>query len=149
MKNNQPLWILGHKVNLHPTSGDYDLAHFETPAKSQGPPPHIHSNYEESFLILDGEMEFMVDGAMKTYTAGQSIDIPPGTLHTFSNVSEKPCTWVNIHSPKGFSKFFTTFGVPEGENNAVEKSVSPEVIQKVLAMAPHYDMAIPPPPANK
>jgi mannose-6-phosphate isomerase-like protein (cupin superfamily) len=73
MKNNQPLWILGHKIQLHETTGDYDLAQFVTPAKSQGPPPHSHHKYEESFLIVEGEMEFMVNGETKTYTYGGRI----------------------------------------------------------------------------
>ena len=77
---------------------------------------------------------------------GESVDVPPGTLHTFSNKKDSPCTWINIHSPKGFSKFFETFGVPETEDNAVMKSVEPEIIQKVLATASDFDMAIPPPP---
>ena len=148
MENNQPLWILGHKVHLHPTTGDYDLALFETPANSQGPPPHTHNTYEESFLILDGEMEFFINGQTRTFKSGESVDMPPGTLHTFTNTSDRPCTWVNIHSPKGFSAFFTTFGISADENDAIEKSISQGVIQKVLATAKDFDMTIPPPPEN-
>ena len=44
-----------------------------------------------------------------------------------------------------FYKFFETFGVPASEDNAIMKSVEPEIIQKVLAMASDFDMAIPPP----
>lgn len=91
-------------------------------------------------------MEFMINGATKTVKAGESVDVAPGTLHTFNNMGDTPCTWVNIHSPKGFSEFFKTFGVPSNENNAIEKSVSPEVIQNVLATAQNFDMQIPPVP---
>ncbi len=66
MKNNQTLWILGHKVTLLPTSGNYDLALFETPAKTQGPPPHTHNEYEEAFVILEGEMEFFINGKLSS-----------------------------------------------------------------------------------
>lgn len=143
MKDSATVWVLGHKITFHPTTGDYDLIACETPGGSQGPPPHVHSNYKEAFLILDGEMEFFVNGTTQTLGPGESIDIPPGTLHTFNNKSDKTCSWINIHSPKGFSKFFRTYGIEDGTEGAIEKSVSPEIIQKVLQTARDFDMAIP------
>lgn len=143
MKKTSSVWVLGQKITFHPTTGDYDLIVCETPAGSQGPPPHIHSKYKEAFLIMEGEMEFFINGNTKVLGPGESIDIPPGTLHTFNNRTDKKCTWVNIHSPKGFSSFFKTYGIDEGEENAVSKSVNPEVIQKVLLTASDFDMSIP------
>ena len=104
-------WVLGHKVTPHETSGDYDLMFAETPAHVSGPPPHLHHTYKESFLIIEGEMEFMVDGEVKVIKAGESVDIPPKTLHTFGNKSDKVCKWINIHSPKGFRNFFEQLGL--------------------------------------
>lgn len=134
--------MLGHKVTQHQTTGDYDLMIAETPPQVPGPPPHLHNSLKESFLIVEGEMEFFVDGNVTIVKAGESVDIPPKTLHTFSNKSDKPCKWVNIHSPKGFSSFFEQMGIPEDEANAVEKSVAPEVINKVMATAADFDMII-------
>lgn len=134
--------MLGHKVTQHQTTGDYDLMIAETPPQVPGPPPHLHNSLKESFLIVEGEMEFFVDGNVSIVKAGESVDIPPKTLHTFSNKSDKPCKWVNIHSPKGFSSFFEQMGIPEDEANAVEKSVAPEVINKVMATAADFDMII-------
>ncbi|WP_420321567.1 cupin domain-containing protein [Flagellimonas sp.] len=143
MKNNHTIWVLGQKITLHPTTGDYDLIVCETPAGSQGPPPHIHSRYKEAFLIVEGEMEFFVNGNLKTLKAGESLDVLPGTLHTFNNKSDEKCVWVNIHSPKGFSEFFRTFGISDTEEDAIAKSVNMDIIQKVLATAKDFDMTIP------
>lgn len=41
MKSSASKWVLGQKVILHPTSGDYDLVVCETPAGAQGPPRHM------------------------------------------------------------------------------------------------------------
>ncbi|WP_111684570.1 cupin domain-containing protein [Winogradskyella tangerina] len=142
MDANKTKWVLGHKVTPHDTSGDYDLMIAETPAKVQGPPPHLHNSFKESFLIVEGEMEFMVNGDVKVVRAGESVDIPPKTLHTFANNSEKPCKWINIHSPKGFRDFFEQMGVPEHEENAIEKSLAPEIINRVIARAAEFDMII-------
>ena len=142
MSNNQPKWVLGHKITLHDTSGDYDLMYAETPAQVPGPPPHSHNSYKESFLIIEGEMEFFVNGNTMILGPGESIDIPPKTLHTFGNKGENTCKWVNIHSPKGFRNFFEELGIPENEENAIEKSVAPEIVQRVIATASDYDMII-------
>ncbi|TWO32288.1 cupin domain-containing protein [Seonamhaeicola sediminis] len=98
MKSNNTKWVLGHKITPHESSGDFDLMVAETPAKVQGPPPHLHNSLKESFLIIEGEMEFFVNGEITILKAGESMDIPPNTLHTFSNKSDKPCKWINIHS---------------------------------------------------
>ncbi len=145
MKNITSKWVLGQKVTLHPTSGDYDMVVCETPAGAQGPPPHVHSKYKEAFFVLEGELEFFIDGKIQVCKKGESVDVPPGTLHTFSNKTQSSCTWLNIHSPKGFNKFFETFGVPENEDEAISKSVAPQIIERVLATAADFDMTIPPP----
>ncbi len=142
MNSTNTKWVLGHKVTPHETTGDYDLMVAETPAKVQGPPPHLHNSFKESFLIIEGEMEFMVNGDTMIVKAGESVDVPPKTLHTFSNKSDRPCKWVNIHSPKGFRDFFEQMGIPENEENASDKSLASEIIDKVIATAAEYDMII-------
>jgi mannose-6-phosphate isomerase-like protein (cupin superfamily) len=135
-------WVLGHKVTPHETTGNYDLMVAETPPKVQGPPPHYHNSFKESFLIVEGEMEFFINGEIRMVKAGESVDIPPKTLHTFANKSDQACKWVNIHSPKGFRSFFEQMGIPANEDNAIEKSVDQEVINKVMATASEFDMII-------
>ena len=135
-------WVLGHKVTTHSTTGDYDLMMAETPTHVPGPPPHLHHNYKEAFIIVEGELEFMINGKIKVVKAGESVDIPPNTLHTFNNKSDQPCKWVNIHSPKGFTDFFEQIGIPAEEQNAQERSIDPAIIQQVISTAADYDMRI-------
>ena len=147
MKNRQPIWVLGQKVTLHSSTGNFDLAIIETPPESQGPPPHDHKTYDEFFSILEGEMEFMVNGERIVLKEGESLDVPSGKIHTFQNVQKHSCKWISVHSPKGFSEFFNDFGIPFDHENAILKSVDPTLIQKVLRTAANYDMNIPPPPS--
>lgn len=142
MARSTSRWVLGHKVTSHDTTGDYDLMMAETPPNMQGPPPHAHQSYKESFLIISGELEFMVNGDTKVLRSGESIDIPPNTIHTFNNKTDQACTWINIHSPKGFRVFFEKLGVPADEENSFERSLSPEIIQQVISTAADYDMYI-------
>lgn len=140
MKTTNSKWVLGHLITSHPTSGDYDLMMGETPGKVAGPPPHLHHSFKESFLIIEGEMIFIVEGEEQLVKAGESIDITPGTLHTFRNASNSSSKWVNIHSPKGFAAFFEKIGVPFTDENAEANSKRPELIQEALETASQYDM---------
>lgn len=142
MCNKLETWVLGHKVSVQNLSGDYDLTIGESLSQVPGPPPHYHENLHESFYIVTGEMDFIINGEQRKVKAGESIDIPPKTLHTFVNSQDADCQWVNIHSPKRFGEFFHNYGIPASEENAMQKSVSPEIIQQVLETAGDYDMII-------
>ncbi len=142
MNNKLKIWVLGHKVSTQKLSGNYDLAIGESQPNIPGPPPHHHEKYHESFYIMDGELDFVINGKLKKIKKGESVDIPPKTLHTFKNSGDKLCKWVNIHSPKGFADFFVKYGVPDSEPGAAKKSVSSEIIQQVIKTAPDYDMKI-------
>ena len=142
MTKSNSKWVVGHKVSFHDTTGDYDLTIIESPPRVQGPPPHLHKRYKESFIIIDGEMEFFVNGEIKTLRAGEVLDIPPNTLHTFENKGDKICRFVNIHSPKGFRDFFDEMGILDDESDAQMKSVSPEAIGNVMQTAESFDMHI-------
>jgi len=135
-------WVLGHKINPQIVTGDFDLTLGETPSHTQGPPPHHHNGYHEVFIVTKGQMEFMINGELTVINEGESKNLPPKTIHTFSNSSDKVCKWINIHSPKGFLEFFENLGVSENEENAKLKSLSPEIIQKVINTASQYDMII-------
>ena len=139
---NNTRWVIGHKISPVHVTGDYDMVIGQTPAHVPGPPPHFHSGYNEVFLVLEGEMEFMVNGEIRTVRPGESVDLPPETLHTFSNKSDQSCKWVNIHSPKGFSAFFEDVGISDEEGDAMAKSVDDSVIQRVMQIAAQHDMHI-------
>jgi mannose-6-phosphate isomerase-like protein (cupin superfamily) len=142
MKDQSNYWVLGHKISPVEVSGNYDMVIGETAPKIPGPPPHFHSEMNELFMVLEGEMEFVIDGQPRTVRAGESVDLPSNLLHTFKNAGEVPCKWINIHSPKGFLSFFKDMGVTEDEAEAFQKSVDEKVINRVMQEAADYDMHI-------
>jgi mannose-6-phosphate isomerase-like protein (cupin superfamily) len=142
MKNQSSLWVLGHRISPISVSGNYDMVIGETPPNVPGPPPHYHSGLNELFMVLEGEMEFVIDGKARKVVKGESVDLPPNVLHTFRNAGSSHCKWVNIHSPKGFLSFFEDMGIPESESEAMRKSVDDSVINTVMQKAADYDMHI-------
>ena len=142
MNNTESKYVLGHKITTMKVSGDYDLVLGETPAQVSGPPPHMHLGFQEVFLVTEGQMEFVINGKPITLQAGESVDLPHGAVHTFRNTSNSKCTWINIHSPKGFLSFFEDFGISADEQDALRRSVDKSIIDRVMQTAADYDMHI-------
>ena len=142
MNTEQEYWVLGHKICPLDVSGDYDMVMGETPPNTPGPPSHYHNGFNELFLVLEGEMEFVVNGELNTIKKGEAVDLPPRTVHTFINKADGSCRWINVHSPKGFLQFFKEMGIPAEEANAMKKSVDESIIKKVMEKAIEHDMHI-------
>jgi quercetin dioxygenase-like cupin family protein len=92
------------------TAGQYCLIDMHVPPGG-GPPPHRH-NYEESFTVLEGEIEATFRGEKTVIQAGTVINIPANSPHQFRNKSEQPARLLCICSPAGLEEFFMELGVP-------------------------------------
>jgi len=57
---------------------------------NNGPPPHIHSREDESFFILEGEVEFQVGDEKIAARPGTFIQGPRGIAHSFKNNTQLP-----------------------------------------------------------
>ena len=51
-------------------------------ADDNGPPPHFHPSQDEHFEVLEGAVALKVGHARSVVPAGESFDIPRGTVHT-------------------------------------------------------------------
>ena len=49
------------------------------------PSSHAHPKQEEIFTVLEGRMRFRVGWRRFLLSAGQSVRVPPGTVHHFAN----------------------------------------------------------------
>jgi uncharacterized cupin superfamily protein len=50
-------------------------------------PRHKHERQEELYLVLDGEIEFDLDGAKQTLARGGLARVSPGTMRSLRNTS--------------------------------------------------------------
>ena len=92
------------------TNGRYCLIDMYTPPGG-GPAPHRH-DFEESFTLLEGEIEFTFRGEKTVVRAGETILIPANAPHSFRNVAKKPARHLCLCSPAGQEEFFAALGVP-------------------------------------
>ena len=92
------------------TAGKFCLIDMHLPPGG-GPPPHRH-DFEESFILLEGEMEATFRGKTSTVKAGETVHIPANAPHQFHNSSSEAVRLLCICAPAGQEEFFVEVGVP-------------------------------------
>jgi quercetin dioxygenase-like cupin family protein len=141
------LWVLGELITLKITSertgGAYSL--FEVISQPRGgQPPHVQHREDESFWVLEGEYEFLVEGRTTRAGAGSLVYVPKGILHAHKNVVDKPGRMLVSQTPGGLHEcFFEEIGEPamDGSEPPVE---GPQGMGRIVEIAVKYGIEIPP-----
>ncbi len=122
------------------TAGRYSLIDMYVPPGG-GPPPHRH-DFEESFTVLEGEIEATFRGEQVTVRAGASINIPANAPHRFQNKSEQAARLLCICSPAGQEEMFREVGVPVATRTTPppkpDAAAQEAMKANVEALAPKY-----------
>jgi len=127
------------------TNGKYAMWEALVPPGG-GPPPHIHSREEEAFFILEGEITISVGNERLVATAGMFANIPIGSLHSFTNETQKPARMLITIAPAGLEKMFFEVGQPVAPGATSAPPTTKAAIDKLLAIAPTYGVEIKLPP---
>jgi quercetin dioxygenase-like cupin family protein len=80
--------------------------------------PHDHT-FEESYFVLDGEIEGVLDGEPYVAKAGDVLWTGVGCVHSFKNKSGNPVRWIETFSPQPPSENAFRF-MEEWEKRATE-----------------------------
>ena len=122
------------------TAGRFCLIDMHIPPGG-GPPPHRH-DFEETFSILEGELEFTFRGVTKTVRSGETINIPANAPHLFRNSSARPARLHCICSPAGQEEFFMKAGIPVATRTTppprLDEAAEAEFRARALALASVY-----------
>ena len=122
------------------TAGRYCLIDMYIPPGG-GPPPHRH-DFEETFTLLEGELEFTFRGVKSVGRAGETVHIPANAPHQFHNASGGAVRLLCICSPAGQEDFFLRVGFPVATRTAaparLEGPAQAEFRAKAMALAPEY-----------
>lgn len=124
----------------HDTNGRYCLIDmFVRPGG--GPPPHRH-DFEESFVVLEGEIATTFRGEKRTVRAGDTVHIPANAPHSFTNTSDRPARLLCICSPAGQEEFFRNIGAPVSSRTSppprLDQAAQEASLKKVEELAPQY-----------
>ena len=122
------------------TAGRYCLIDMYIPPLG-GPTPHRH-DFEETFTLLDGEVEFTFRGEKTVVRAGETVHIPANAPHFFQNVSKSAARLLCMCSPAGLEEFFLKVGVPVASRTEpppkLDEAAQAAFIAKASALAPEY-----------
>jgi len=75
-------------------------------------PAHRHANEDETIHVLEGEFEMEVGGEVVRLSAGETVHIPRGVVHSGGNVGAGPGRRVVVFTPAGMEDFFLEVGLP-------------------------------------
>ncbi len=137
--------VLGDRYTLlfssEETGGSYALLEFEI-QKGRGSPPHIHSREDESFYVLSGAVDFMLDGKTVHAKAGDVVFGPRGISHNFTGASDVPARMICLVSPGGFEKFLVAAGTPVVDRDQPPPEPTEQAIQHLLKIAPEFGLTM-------
>ncbi|MGC9945560.1 MAG: cupin domain-containing protein [Bryobacteraceae bacterium] len=106
-----------------------------------GPPLHRH-DFEETFILLEGEMEATFRGQKLVARTGDTLNIPANAPHQFHNASTRPVRMLCICSPAGQERFFIEVGVPVATRTTpppkLDENEQAAFLEKAKALAPLY-----------
>ena len=122
------------------TDGRYCLIDMHIPPGG-GPPPHRH-DFEESFTVLEGEIEATFRGEKSIVHAGETVNIPANAPHSFTNASGNPRGLLCICAPAGQEEFFAQVGVSVATRTTPppkpDKEEQAEMMKKAQMLAEKY-----------
>ncbi len=92
----------GERIGNHRVLAE--LSHLEAlelsfPSDFEGVDPHTHADHTDSFYVLEGEVEFFLDGAWHLSVPGTFVSIPPNIEHGFRPAGTA-IRLLNFHTPR-------------------------------------------------
>lgn len=122
------------------TAGRFCLIDMHVPPGG-GPPAHRH-DFEETFTLLEGELEVTFRGVTQTVRSPITIHIPANAPHQFRNASAQPARLLCICSPAGQEEFFLQLGTLVATRTtpppALDPAAQAEFRAKAERLAPEY-----------
>lgn len=86
------------------TDGAWSLMEEEIPV-GHGPPPHRH-DWDEAYYVIEGALDFEIDGKKVRIERGDFTYLPRKTVHAFKGASPSPARVLIFAAPAHSSAFF-------------------------------------------
>lgn len=90
------------------------------------PPLHVHSNEDEWYYVLDGEVSFHVGDQVHRGAPGSFVFLPRGIPHTFTIESDS-ARMLLVNAPGGFERMF---------------ELAPATPEEAIAALTRYDVQV-------
>jgi quercetin dioxygenase-like cupin family protein len=81
------------------TNGSLAMFEFGVPAGAKVPLPHYHEHYDETIYGVKGVITFTVEGESVDIAPGESLFIPRGAVHGFTNLHHQDAKALAVITP--------------------------------------------------
>ena len=122
------------------TGGTFALLEALVPAHT-GPPPHIHHAEDETFILLDGVVDFHVADEVHRAEPGSVVFVPRGIRHHFGNAGDGVARMLFMYSPAGMEGMFAEIGSP-GSRGRQAPPLSASDLEALARVASKYRFSI-------
>jgi quercetin dioxygenase-like cupin family protein len=137
------LWFLNTltfvKASAKQTGNAFGLIENLAPVGA-GSPYHVHRAEDETFYVLEGQLEFISDERRLVGGPGSYVFLPRDIPHGFRVVGTSAARFLILVTPGGFEGFVMDMGQPA---SALTLPVpSPPDMDKLIALAAKYRIEI-------
>ena len=138
-------WYIGHLMSIlisgRDTGGSFSLIHgYEI--KGLEPPPHLHTKEDESFYVLDGEIDYNVDNKVFKAKQGNWVFLPRNIVHSFQVRTDQAEVLIHL-TPGGFEDYFKEMSEPAPELVVPPRPQGPPDVKKIVETASIYGVKFP------
>lgn len=125
------------------TRGNLMVAEMEIDPGFVAPVQHVHHAHEESWYVLDGELEFGSGDRQIRVGPGGWVLVPLGVPHTFSNPGDAMTRFLAVMTPNLYLDYLVETGERLGELRAAGRPVTPEVREELgRELMPKYQTEV-------
>lgn len=113
------------KTDGKSTHDAYSLFEYAIPPETDGPPPHVHTREDESFICLAGRLDVHLGGEDFVLELGDYLFLPRDVVHTFRNPYGEESRVISVVSPAGLEGYYQALAdLPPGPKDiAVMKGI--------------------------
>jgi quercetin dioxygenase-like cupin family protein len=142
---NNSFWYIGHLLSVlissQDTKGAFSLIHgYEI--RGLEPPPHTHTREDESFYLMDGEINYTVGKEVFNAKRGDWIFLPRNIQHSFQVQTEQAEVLIHL-SPGGFEEYFKEMSEPARTLTIPPRPQGPPDVGRIIETASKYGIVFP------
>jgi quercetin dioxygenase-like cupin family protein len=128
--------LSGERITIRSAAADGSVLEWmlELAPGGRVPSSHAHPEQEECFTVLGGRMRFRVGWRRVTAGAGETVRIPPGTVHHFANAGNVPARVAVLTRPAlNMQELLATAAALAAEQHAAARRL-PRLLDLALFM---------------
>ena len=94
------------KTDGKSTHDAYSMFEYAIPPETDGPPPHLHTREDESFICLAGRLDVHLGGQDFVLQFGDYLFLPRDVVHAFRNPYGDEARVISVVSPAGLERYY-------------------------------------------